>query len=91
MTKNYIQIVKDDLEKETNCHGALLDLYVLLAFTLGEKVELIDVHDAWAIWKNNKMPDHRSLIPFDEISVEVQELDREYCDAIIRVAKRHGL
>lgn len=91
MTKNYIQIVRDDLEKESGCHGSLLDLYTLLAFTLGQKVELIDVHDAWAIDKNKKMPDHRSLVPFDDLSREVQELDRKYCDAIITVAKRHNL
>ena len=88
---NYIEAVRKDLEKESGCHGALLDLYVLLAFTLGDRVELIDVHDAWAIWKNKSMPDHRSLIPFNELSVEVQNLDNKYCEAIKTVARSHKL
>lgn len=88
---NYIEIVRKDLERESGCHGALLDLYVLLAFTLGDKVELIDVHDAWAIDKNKKMPDHRSLIPFDDLTVEVQNLDEKYCQAIKTIARRHKL
>lgn len=85
---NYIQEVKLELEKESNCHGTLLDLYTLLVFTKGVNCTLKDVHDAWSVWKNNRMPDHRSLIPFELLTEEVQELDREYCDAIKKVAEK---
>lgn len=91
MDKNYIQIVRDDLEQESGCHGALLDLYTLLAFTLGENVQLIDVHDAWAIGKNRHMPKHRSIVPFEQLSEKVQLLDKKYCEAIKTVARRHKL
>jgi hypothetical protein len=86
IAKNYVEIARDLLEKKVNVHGVLLDLYTLLVFTKGKDVTLKDVHDAWAIWKNNKMRDHRSLIPFDELTIEVQELDRSYADAIAETA-----
>ena len=84
---NYIEQIKSKLEKEAKVHGGLLDLYTLLVFTKGEDTTLKNVHDAWAIWKNFRMPEHRSLIPFSELSVEVQELDRSYMEAIVKVAK----
>lgn len=84
---NYIQKVRNRLEALASCHGSLLDLYTLLVFTKGVECTLKDVHDAWAVWKNKTMPDHRSLIDFYELSTEVQELDREYCEAIQRVAE----
>lgn len=91
MKKNYIQTVREDLAKESKCKGVLLDLYTLLVFSKGEDCTLDDVHDAWAVWKNQIMPYHRSLIPFKDLSFEVQELDRDYMDAIRKVAERHGL
>lgn len=91
MSKNYIQILREKLELKSNCHGTLLDLYLLLVLSKGGNTTLKDVHDAWAIWKNTKMPEHRSLIPFDELSPETQELDREYANAIIEVAKDYKL
>ena len=88
---NYIAEVKKALAKESGCEGHLLDLYTLLVFTKGTDVTLEDVHDAWAIWKNNIMPDHKSLIPFWKLDEDVQELDREYADAIAKVAVEFGL
>ena len=64
----------------------LLDLYVLLVLTKGPNTQLIDVHDAWSVWRNKTMPEHKSLIPFSELAPAVQELDREYTDAIIATA-----
>jgi hypothetical protein len=64
----------------------LLDLYSLLVLVQGVNTTLRDVHDAWSVWKNPIRPDHKSLIPFGDLSPEVQELDRKYADAIITVA-----
>lgn len=79
---NYIQKVRDILKSKINVEEDLLDLYVLLVLINGKSVELSDVHDAWATWKNNIDPKHKSLIPFEELAPEVQELDREYAVAI---------
>ena len=35
---------------------------------------LRDVHDAWAIWRHQARPDHPAIVPFDELTPDVQEL-----------------
>lgn len=67
---------------QQHCPPELLDLYALLALTLGESVMADDVHDAWAVWQSRREPDHQDLIPFAELSVRTQELDRPYVEAI---------
>jgi hypothetical protein len=67
----------------------LIRLYALLALVKGEQTTLADVHDAWAIWCDQTCPGHRSLVPFDELAPEVQELDRPYMTAIRAVLKPH--
>lgn len=67
--------------------GPLMDLYLLLVFTKGEETTLEDVHDAWAIQESRVQPDHRSLIPFEELTAEVQNLDAEFMDAIVKTAR----
>lgn len=85
---NYIDRVRERLSAELpDLDPRLLDLYTLLAFTEGERVTLEGVHDAWAVWRSRTRPDHPSLIPFDELSPKVQELDRQYAEAIARTAK----
>lgn len=79
---NYIQAAKEVLRLKIDVEEGLLDLYTLLVFTRGETTTLEDVHDAWAIWRNNSKPDHKSLIPFSELTLEVQYLDVEYARAI---------
>lgn len=80
---NYVQPVIADLAKLLpGCDGFLLNLYALLAITRGPNTRLEDVHDAWSIWQNLSNPEHRSLIPFDQLTAEVQELDRKYMGAI---------
>ncbi|QNN99275.1 hypothetical protein SEA_FAUST_203 [Streptomyces phage Faust] len=84
--RNYVQEVLDELDNKIGgLPDELLDLYGLLVFVKGENVTLEDVHDAWAIWKNRIRPDHKSLIPFNDLTLEVQELDRKYADAIASV------
>ena len=83
---NYIEKIKKSLAEKINVENDLLDLYTLIVFLKGKNATLEDIHNAWAIWRNNTKPDHKSLIPFDELSPEIKEMDREYTNAIIETA-----
>lgn len=80
---NYIQKVRTNLAARINVEGDLLDLYTLLVLTKGAATTWEDVHNAWAVWRNRTNSTHKSLIPFNELTLEVQELDSEYAEAII--------
>lgn len=81
--QNYIQSTTTALAQLLpDCDPTLLSLYGLLALTKGTGTTLEDVHEAWAIWRNLTNPAHKSLVPFDELTTEVQELDRPYMEAI---------
>lgn len=83
----YVDRIRAALEAEQpSLDPCLLDLYALLALTRGEDVSLEDVHDAWSIWRARTDPRHHSIVPFKELTTEVQELDRPYADAIHKVA-----
>lgn len=85
---NYLNDVVVELTRKlTDCPGELIDLYALLAATKGEATTLKDVHEAWGIWKNRINPIHKDLIPYDELTPEVQELDRKYMYAIQTAAR----
>ena len=84
---NYVQSVLERLNAASpGLDPDLAQLYALLALTLGVDTSLCDVHEAWAVWRNASNPQHRFLIPFDELATEVQELDREYMLAIHKAA-----
>lgn len=97
MNKNvtYIDDVMDKVQCATHIRDPyLLRLYALLVLTKGVSVTLKDVHDAWAMNMNYKPQtpycyghEHRSIVPFEELSKSVQEKDRKYVDALIKVAK----
>lgn len=88
VSKNYVQLVLDRLHAESpGLDPDLAQLYALLVMTKGVETTLEDVHEAWGLWRNTTNPAHRSLIPFSELTPEVQELDRVYVDAIHRTAK----
>jgi hypothetical protein len=84
---SYIEQVRQDLAKRIDVEPELLDLYTLLVFTRGTQTTWEDVHDAWSVWTNTINPDHQSLAPFDTLSKRVQEMDKEYADAIKATAK----
>ena len=87
---NYIEKIKEELQKEYKFpkeYIGLLDFYALLVLIKGKECTNEDVHDAWSIWQNKTMPEHKSLIPFKELSKEVQDLDTKYRDIIIKVTK----
>ncbi len=83
----YISRVTDQLAAALpDCDADLIRLYALLALTTGEATTLEHVHDAWGLWRATTRPDHPSIVPFDELKPEVQELDRAYTEAIRQVA-----
>lgn len=85
--RNYVNEIRDAVRQELpGIDEDLLDMYSLLVLVKGKETTLEDVHDAWSVWCNLTRPDHKSLIPFSELSEEVQELDRKYTNAIIKVA-----
>jgi hypothetical protein len=61
-------------------------IYAVLALTTGEATTSEHVHDAWSAWRTTTMPDHWSLVPFDELAPPVAVLDDEYAEAIRGVA-----
>lgn len=86
---NYAERTYTALAKQLpDLEPALLRLYALLVLVRGDATTLADVHDAWALWQTMTCPDHRSLVPFDQLSPQVQELDRPYVEAIHRTATR---
>ena len=74
--------VSDPEEVMSPSYIKLFRIYAVLSFALGKQTSLRDVHDAWSAWRSETNPNHKSLIPFDELSYEVQELDRKYMKAI---------
>jgi hypothetical protein len=88
---NYIQLIQDLLEDELKIKGTeyegLLETYGLLVLTVGENCTNEHIHDAWSIWQNKTVPEHRSLLWFNELTKEVQDLDEPYRKAVVKVAK----
>lgn len=82
---NYIEAIKQELMLD-GIDEAHANIYALLVLTTGTSTTLENVHDAWAVLKNTVRSDHKSLVPFWELSYEVQELDRPYMESIHRVA-----
>lgn len=66
----------------------LARLYALLALTTGQTTTWEDVHHAWAVWADRTRPDHRSILPFDELAESTQELDAPYAEGIHRAVRR---
>jgi len=66
----------------------LLRFYALLVLTKGSRTTLEDVHHAWALWTVATNPDHPSIVPFDQLTAEVQEEDQPFLEAIHRAASR---
>lgn len=69
----------------------LYRIYAVLALAKGEKVTAEDVHNAWAVWAAEYDPQHRALVPFDELPPRIRELDGPYVAAIHAVAHDIGV
>lgn len=72
---------------DSHLEGRLLELYGYLALTTATGTTREDVHDASAVWKHEIDPAHESIIPFEELTLPVQELDQPKVDAIHRAAQ----
>lgn len=84
---NYFTRAMDAVRRELpNAEDDIVRLYALLTLTTGAATTMEHVHDAWSAWTVVRRPDHRSMIPFAELSPEVQEFDRKYMEVIHRVA-----
>lgn len=84
---NYVEIARESMRKRLNVKDeTLLNLYILLVLTKGRETSLEDVHDAWSIWKNTTRPDHWSIVPFNQLSVETKARDLKYVRAIVQTA-----
>lgn len=86
--KNYIQVLKDEVQMRMKVNKNLLELYTLLILVKGEDTTLSDVHDAWSIDKNRTFPKHWSIVPFEKLSKETQEKDQYYLDIIKSVSRK---
>ncbi|QBI53441.1 DUF7701 domain-containing protein [Streptomonospora litoralis] len=69
----------------------LLDHYALLVHAKAGATTPGDVHDAWSLWRSRSRPDHRSIIPFNQLAHDVQRLDQPYVDAIRAAAAALGI
>lgn len=65
-------------------------LYALLVRTCGPRTSARDVHDAWSVWMSDRDPGHESLVPFEDLSPEVQSEDLPFLQAIHDVAVRRN-
>lgn len=95
---NYIEIIATEIYYEVEGHRdipvnerSLYWMYAMLALAKGQDTTPEDVHNAWAAWRTGTMPEHRSLVPFGDLSDEVRRLDEPYATAIHRAATRVNL
>ncbi len=66
----------------------LFRLYALLALAKGSDVDAVDVHNAWALWMQERDPGHRSIKPFAELDADTQASDEPFVRAIRAVAAK---
>lgn len=69
-----------------DCEFDLLRQYAVLALTVGAGTTEEDVHHAWGAWRAATRPDHPDLVPFEQLTPEVQALDTKCAEAIRAVA-----
>lgn len=79
-------IAGDTIENDDDL--SLYRIYAVLALAKGRATTAEDVHDAWSAWRVANFPEHRSIVPFDQLPEHVQRYDDEYVAAIHAVAER---
>ena len=83
------RLVPRDLIPEADT-SALFRLYALLVLAKGRAVNSSDVHNAWAVWMQERNPDHHALRPFDELDADTKASDEPFVRAIRAVADGHS-
>ena len=92
----YIDSIVDKVREATHIKdNGLVQAYALLVLIKGTDITRRDVHDAWAMNMNFKPRtdkcfgyDHKSIVPFSYLAVDVQEKDDKYVEALKKVAKK---
>lgn len=89
---NYLDIVATEIQRQAGDLGESLGLYRIyaaLALAKGDAVTDADVHHAWAAWRagDDPLPQHRHLIPFEQLAPDVQAQDAPYTEAIRRAVR----
>lgn len=93
---NYIAEITAVLERriaeiDPDCPGDMIPFYALLVLTTGISTGRKEVHDAWACWRNITQPDHKDLLPYDELAEEVQLWwDEKYAQVVRDTAQELG-
>ena len=98
--QTYIDKIYEQIQTKTGLKSKeTLKMYTLLTLVKGEQCTLSDIHDGWSIVMNFKDPNppycyghnHKSIVPFEQLSEETQEKDRKYLKIIREVAKHANL
>lgn len=90
---NYIDRLAIAIHRTVEPNGSseedlsLYRLYALLLLTKGGATTDEDVHNAWSVWACGADPQHRSLVPFNQLPPAVQDLDTPYTAAIHAVSR----
>lgn len=93
--RTYIDEVTDLVKTKAGVQNKYLaQMYALLVLVKGEDITLSDVHDAWAMNMNFRVTtpvcyghEHKSLVPFDQLSVETQNKDKRFVESLRAIAK----
>lgn len=92
---NYLDLLAAEIQRAADPEAKppdddlpLYRLYAVLLLAKGNNVTAEDVHNAWAAWASEHEPQSRHLLPFKELSLQVQKKDQSYVDAIHEVANR---
>ena len=91
----YLRALADEIAHEVGegrpdrSHRDLFLLYAVLALVRGEDADRRDVHEAWVAWMDMRGEEHASMVPFDDLSSDVQAEDEPFAQAIRAVARRH--
>lgn len=54
---------------------------------LGADLDARDVPAAWSIWRAQEAPDHRWLIPFEQLPRDVADLDLPFAEVLRSIAR----
>ncbi len=97
--KTYIDKITELVAERTGIkNGNLVHLYALLVLVRGKEISLNNVHDAWALDMNFRPQsaqgfghEHKCIVPFEELSAEIQYKDKKYADILRAVAEELGI
>lgn len=93
--ENYIHEIAQRIRTKVHPNEAIVkdkmtDLYyayAVLALAKGKAVTDEDIHNAWAAWSAEHNPKNESIVPFADLSPEIQAYDSKYAAAVHEVAE----